>query len=167
MIKNVFQFISNELEQYLRQTLSLNENHVVCNPVINTDGSIPMQNQNKVVLSLLNIQQEASRSMMNISRNTHSADIVSNQPEQYSINVLVTSSFEDYLEALNFLDKAMRFFQKHALISPESNPNLPEGLLKLSFEFEATNYAEMESIWTILGTKHQPCIIYKLRITTS
>ena len=166
MIQTVFQFITTELEQYLRRTLSLNDNHVISNAIINADGSIPIENQNKLVLSFLNLQQEASRSMMTMNRASNSANLASNKPEHYSIQLLVTSNFDDYIESLKFLDHSINFFQKQAVISHDNTANLPQGLLKLNFQLEDTSDSEMQKVWTMLGAKYQPSVVYKLRVIT-
>jgi len=44
--------------------------------------------------------------------------------------------------------------------------NIPTGLTKLEFEIEKITYHQMQSLWTAMGAKYQPSVIYKLRLVT-
>ncbi len=44
--------------------------------------------------------------------------------------------------------------------------NIPEGLDKLHFDNEKITYHQMHSLWTAMGAKYQPSVIYKMRLVT-
>nr|WP_321236118.1 DUF4255 domain-containing protein [uncultured Psychroserpens sp.] len=167
MIHDVFQFVTSTLNQYLKQAFSTDTEFVISNTIVGQDGSIPKQNQNKVILSLINIEQETTRPYMNISRHAAGNQNDPNVVERYAIDLLVTSNFDDYNETLKFLNKTISFFQDNLLFSQNEYPNMPNEIVKLEFQFEVVSYEQMHNLWTAMGAKYQPSILYKMRIITT
>ena len=56
------------------------------------------------------------------------------------------------------------FFQAHQSVNSNSHTNLPEGINKLSFILEQLKYSEMHSLWTSLGAKYTPSVVYKMKL---
>jgi len=168
MITKALQYTCDALDQFLRNRLSLDEKKVLLNNVVDSNGSIPPANQNMLVISLINIEKETSRPYYHIRNqkmaNGNFSDI--NPPERYNLDILVSSSFDDYGESLKFLDTAILFFQMNILLDPTSFSNIPDGLNKLHFDNEKITYHQMHSLWTAMGAKYQPSVIYKMRLVT-
>lgn len=168
MISKALQYTCDALDQFLRNRLALTEKKVLLNNVIDTNGTIPLANQNNVVISLINTEKETSRPYYHVRNqkmaNGSFSDI--NPPERYNLDILVSSSFDDYSESLKFLDAAILFFQMNIFLDPSSFSNIPEGLNKLHFDNEKITYHQMHSLWTAMGAKYQPSAIYKMRLVT-
>jgi len=58
------------------------------------------------------------------------------------------------------------FFQVNAILDAHSYANIPSGLSKLEFDIEKINYQQMQGLWTAMGAKYQPSVLYKLRLVT-
>jgi hypothetical protein len=167
MIDTVLQFTANSLDQFVRNQFGLNESKVLINNLIEADGSVPKPNQNKLVISMINIAQETNRQFY--VRNQRLADgSFSNvrRPERYNIDLLVSSSFDDYTETLKFLNSGIQFFQINPVVNSSSYSNLPEGIDRLEFEVEKISYFEMHNLWSAMGAKYVPSVIYKMRLIT-
>jgi len=168
MISKALQYTCDALDQFLKNRLALDESKVLLNNVIDTNGSIPQANHNKVVISLINIEKETSRPHYHVRNQKMPDGSFSdvNPPERYNLDILLTSSFDDYGESLKFLDASILFFQMNILLDPASFSNIPEGLNKLHFDNEKITYHQMHSLWTAMGAKYQPSVIYKMRLVT-
>ncbi|MCG8574696.1 MAG: DUF4255 domain-containing protein [Flavobacteriales bacterium] len=167
MIDTVLQFTANSLDQFVRNQFGLNESKVLINNLIEADGSVPKPNQNKLVISMINIAQETNRQFY--VRNQRLSDgSFSNvrRPERYNIDLLVSSSFDDYTETLKFLNSGIQFFQINPVVNSSSYSNLPEGIDRLEFEVEKISYFEMHNLWSAMGAKYVPSVIYKMRLIT-
>lgn len=165
MISKALQFTNDVLNQFLKNRFSLDESKVVLNNLIEGNGSIPQVNQNKIVLSLINIEKETARPFNvrnNVMVSGNYADI--NPAERYNLDLLVSANFDDYTEALRFLSAVMLFFQAHNTIDAGTSSAIPAGLTKLEFEIEKISYHQMQSLWTAMGAKYQPSVIYKMRL---
>lgn len=167
MISKSLRFSSEVLGQFLRNRMGLDENMVVLNNLIESNGSIPLSNHNKVVISLINIEKETARpfNIRNVQlSNGNFADI--NPSEKYNLDVLISANFDDYNETLKFLDAVLVFFQVNPCLDSRSHPNIPAGVSKLEFETEKMSYHQMHSLWTAMGAKYQPSVLYKIRLIT-
>ncbi len=164
---NALQFTTSVLDQYIKNKFQLDESKVILNNIIDSSGAIPLQNQNKIVLSLINIEQETLQPFYIRNQkldNGNFADIP--PPQRFNLDLLLTSNFDDYAETLKFLNSVIQFFQTNVVLDASRYANIPQGLSKLEFEIEKLNYNQMHSLWTAMGAKYQPSVVYKTRLLT-
>lgn len=167
MIYKALQFTSNLIDQFLKNTFSLDESKVVLNNLIDSDGSIPKNNQNKVVLSLINIEKETTRAFNTRNHQLGNGSYVNLNPEErFNVDILLSANFDDYSEALKFINAIIIFFQVNTSLSASNSSVIPKGINKLEFDIEKLNYQQMHSLWTAMGAKYQPSVIYKMRLLT-
>lgn len=167
MISKALQFTNDLMDQFLRNRFALEEGKVILNNLIEANGSVPEINKNKVILSLINIEKETLQPFYTRHQkmaNGNFADV--NPDERYNLYCLVSSNFDDYKESLKFLNEVMLFFQINAMINAHSFANMPAGVDRLEFEIEKINYQQMQGLWTAMGAKYQPSVIYKMRLIT-
>lgn len=165
MIEPALVFTKNILDQYLQNKYGIADSIVLINNITSADGSIPQQNQNKVVISLINIEQETNQPFYNRKNQLPSGDYVNSTPkDRFNLDLLITAMFDDYQETLKFLNDSIMFFQAHENVGPNSYSNLPVGINKLSYVLEQLNYSKMHSLWTALGAKYTPSVVYRMKL---
>lgn len=165
MIEKAFEFISSTLDQFLKNKFGLDENKVIINSIVDIDGASPIANKNKVVISLINIERESLKPFYNRNKKSPSGAFSAISPvEYYNFTLLVSSNFDDYKETLKFLNATVLFFQMHPSINSSTFSNIPKGLDKLDFELERVDYQQMHSLWSALGAKYRPSVIYKTKM---
>jgi hypothetical protein len=167
MINDALQFATGVLDQFLKRQFSLDESGLVLNRVVEQDGSVPAINQNKLVLSLINIDNETNRPYY-VRNETLPDGRYSNVSlsERFNLYLLFSSNFADYAEGLKFLNAAILFFQVHTYLDAATYPQMPEGLTKIEFDIEKLTYHQMHSLWTSMGAKYLPSVIYRMRLIT-
>jgi len=167
MITKALQFTNDVLDQFLRNRFGLDESKVLLNSLVEAGGSLPLINQNKVVISLINIEKETARPFYVRNQQLPGGNFSDINPaERFNLDLLISSNFDDYTETLKFLNAAIVFFQVHASLDSSSFSNIPAGLTKLEFDIEKVTYHQMQSLWTAMGAKYQPSVIYKMRLIT-
>lgn len=165
MINQALQFTNKLLGQFLKNRFGLTEDKTVLNYLIEPSGTLPKANQNKVVLSLINIEKETNQPFYIRNQKLESGNYSNFNPtERYNIDLLISSNFEDYTESLKFLDAIIVFFQINNYIDSSSSSSIPDGLSRLEFEYEKISYHQMHSLWTAMAAKYQPSIIYKMKL---
>lgn len=165
MLQKALEFTRDVLDQFLRRKFALTDKVVVINNVISPNGDIPQENQNKLVISLLNIEQETNKQFYGRNQRNQTGDFSDVNPEQrYNLDVLFSSNFQDYSETLKILNATLSFFQAYNTIDRGVFSNLPKGMNRLDFDIEQISYHQMHSLWSAMGAKYQPSIIYKLRL---
>jgi hypothetical protein len=161
------QFTTTVLDQYIKNKYQLDESKVILNNVIDNNGAIPTKNENKIVVSLINIEQETLQPFYIRNQKLANGNYGDLNPSQrFNLDLLVTSNFDDYNESLKFLNAVIQFFQSYVVLDATNFSNIPAGLNKLEFEIEKLNYNQMHSLWTAMGAKYQPSIVYKTRLIT-
>ena len=167
MISQALHFTSETLGQFLKNRFQLDEGKTILNNVIEATGLIPQENQNKVVLSLINIEKETAQPFYNRNQQLMGGDFADTAPaERFNLDLLVSANFDDYNETLKFLNATILFFQINNVLDATKSAAIPQGLSKLEFDIEKINYQQMQGLWTAMGAKYQPSVIYKMRLVT-
>ena len=167
MINSALQFTSNILNQFIKNRFGLDENIVLLNNLVDSNGSIQQANKNKVVISLINIEKETNKPVYSNHQKVANGNYVNiSTVERFNLDVLISSNFDDYNETLKFLTEVITFFQINTMIDAGKFPNIPVGLTKLEYEIEKISYHNMQSLWTAMGATYQPSLVYKIRLIT-
>ena len=167
MIDTALQFTASSVDQFIRNKFGLDESKVLTNNIIEADGAMPKSNQNKLVISLINIIQETNKQYYNRNQRLSNGSFSDIQPaERYNIDILLSSSFDDYKETLKFLNAGILFFQSYPAIDSSSFSNLPEGINRLEYDIEKISFFEMHNLWSAMGAKYMPSVIYRMRLIT-
>jgi hypothetical protein len=163
MIDYTLKFLAEELNRSLKLSFGIDEDMATLGPIVNETGSIPEQNKNKMALTFLTVEVDTARQY--VARSTSARNVTASESIPYNLNiyVLATSVFDDYNEALKFLSETIRFFKERNIFTRESSPNLPLIIKKLTVEPVNINYQEMQDLWTALGAKHMPSVLFKVR----
>jgi hypothetical protein len=164
MIQNTLLFVKNKLDQYLKNRFKLDESIAVLNHLVSQDGSYPQKNQNKMVITLINLDYDTNKQYHSKQYRMGDNDFVKTNPSiQFNVDLLFTASFDDYEESLKFLNATIAFFQSNNSFNAKTTPDIPIGIKMLNFEIENASYFEIHNLWNAMGAKYQPSIIYKVR----
>lgn len=170
MIDLTLKFLSEEINAYL----SLQPNLVVgdlslvlgnASRIFDTDGTnidVPMTNRG--VLSLVNIEEERMiRSQDNVKRNADGI-VYAEPPLFLNLYVLFVMNLRNQDMALKWLSAVLRYFQHQPIFQPQSHPNLPTGIEKITATLHTLSFEQANQLWSMLGGKYLPSVLYKLRM---
>lgn len=166
MIQQSLAFIKETLNAHLKSKFELEDQLVIVNRIVDSNGDVPQINQNKIVFTLVNIVQEEKRRRNYAypsNRESEGFGINMMSPIVYYMEILISSHFSDYDESLKFLEETLTFFYNNPLFTREENPSFPGVIDKLAIELRGSNITEMKDLWTTFGGKHQPSLFYTLR----
>lgn len=164
MIYSALDYIVEQLNLFLINRFSVQDTRAILGSIVDETGAIPEENKNKVILSLVNLEQETNLQYATVNRFQGDKNIPYNQPYNFNIDVLITASFSNYKEALKFLSESIYFFQAKPAFTPENSPGLAPQIERLTLELIKLNYSEMQNLWTALGTKYMPSVLFKVRM---
>lgn len=164
MIYNALNYVSQQLNEYLMLQFSAQDKRAILGSIVDETGAVPIENHNKIILSLVNIEHETVRQYAVAQQYVGDKHISQNLPYDFNLDVLVTSLFTNYNESLKFLSEAIYFFQAKHVFTHENSPGLDPRLQKLTFELIKINYSEMHNLWTALGSKYLPSVLFKVRM---
>jgi hypothetical protein len=163
MIHNVMSVIAQQLNEFMRNELNLSEDVVVVNSLVDLKGDPNMQIENKVCLFLQRIEEEKVAKSGGFQSNPGMAP-----PVRVSLHIVFAANFPDpnYREALRFISLVLEFFQGHGTFDRSNTPSLPPGLDKLTFDLSDLDFQEMNNLWSLIGAKYIPSLVYKVRMLT-
>lgn len=166
MIDEALIFINSVLNQHLVNRFDIDSDITSLNNLVSADGSEPITNQNKVILTLINLEHETATPFYGGRTSSTGGSTRSNPSLHFNLDLLITANFEVYSEALKFLTATIGFFQAHYSFNAKSYPDIPSGLNMLNFEVENSPYEKTHNLWSALSAKYRPSIIYKIRHVT-
>ena len=169
MIEHALTISAREVNQFLRLRYDLNEDKVLSGSLISQDGSVSIQDENKVILTLVDIEQETT--LKNGSRYHETTNGTTYKSPDLHLNlfILLSAYFNplNYTEALKYLSAVISFFHAKPVFNTSNSPELiGTGIDKLVFEIFHQDSNGKNNLWSTLGAKYMPSIQYKVRMLT-
>ena len=163
MIHTTLKFLSDFLNRELKLDFNTDENKVVIGNLINLDGTINVDVKNKIVITLLNINEITTQFTKQNVGNTFEK---TSPPLFLNISILITANYDskNYTEGLKTISKTISTFHNNTIFNKKSYPSLDEHLVRLHVETENLDVKEHSKIVSEIGAKQCPSIIYKVRI---
>ena len=166
MFHDVLRFFAKELNSYLRLRFGVQQDMVVLSNLINQDGRPALNDKNKVVMSLMNIEEErVARPMKNFRKDGPNAYTQLRPPLKLYLYVIFTGYFEgeNYEEALKFIYGVAAYFQSNPVFSSKQNPQLGRGAERVTVDFVNIDFDKLGRMWAIYGNKYLPSMVFRFR----
>lgn len=154
------------MNQFLKNRYSLNEDPVILSNLTGLDGSVAVDGENKIILTIINIEQENTFQKMNYTAVNMQNSLKYMQPVYINLMVLMSVYFQstNYVESLKMLSASVSFFQQKPLFNAQNTPGFDGNLEKITIEIVNLNISELGNLWGQLGGKYLPSILYKIRM---
>ena len=159
------------IKQQLEEELSLStknwssENKVVLSHLYDSDGQLVLP-KNCVAVSLVNVEETHDDSPGKITRMTNGGyNEHSRPPLTLTLSILLTANFEHYDQSLKVLAILMRYFLNNPSLSIRDAPEMPKQLQRLHFKMFSQNLDQAKDIWSFLGGRYLPSVMYNVRGT--
>jgi len=180
MLRTALEFLTEELNLYMKVKDPINFGNVDCvilSGLMNPDGTfaIPMDQGNdsfKVILTLINLEEDRiAESQLSYQKKNDNFQVI-NPPVNINALILFSVYATSYPTALRLLSNVISFFQSNTVFTPEKYPHLNakveedkpwEKLEKLLVNLYGTTLEQQNNLWSALGAKYMPNVIYKIR----
>jgi hypothetical protein len=162
MLNSAVDCIAQELNQFISMKFQTDEDRVILSNLMNLDGSVAVTEKNKIVISVVNIQED--KIAQSSSGKSKGAGVF--PPICLNVFLLISVNFDEKLnkEALKFLSAVAAFFQSKKSFTPSDSPSLDSNIEKLIIEIENLDFHQQSNIFSFLGAKYMPSIFYKMRM---
>ena len=167
MIDVAINHIATNVNQQLMRSFGLSEDVVVVSNLLEQDGSVATHVNNKIVLSLVNIEKESA--VMSQQRGGASSamrSVVSNPPIYFNLYLMFASYFSgsNYQEGLKFISQTIGYFQGQNVFDQQNSPGLDRNISKLMMEVYNLDITNLSNLWGVLSGKYLPSVLYKVRM---
>lgn len=169
MIDSAVSHIASQLNQYLKRSFDLTEDIVVISNILEQDGSVTPNIDNKLVVFLINIEKDTvSHRQPNGKTVDGDRSVISYPPIYLNLYLMFAGNFSsnNYRESLEFVSNAISFFQRHPVFDHQNTPDLDSRIDKLVMDIENLNITDLSNLWSVLSGRYLPSILYKVRMVT-
>lgn len=173
MINLAIQLLAAQLNQHLRRAYDLNEDRVIVSNLLDMSGVAAPNISNKLVVYLVNIEKESvSPTSARIPYSAHPTGgdrtLQHSAAQRFNLFVMMTANFtgNNYAEALKFLSSTIGYFQRNPVFDHHSTPEMDERIEKLILDVENLSVQDLSNLWSSLGGKYMPSILYRVRMIT-
>jgi hypothetical protein len=154
-------FISKEISGFTGNIIL--ENNLVWSNIIDQDGSVAAP-INSIAITLVKIEKET---FVNKSNTIYKDAGYGVSMPSLNINLFLQFAAynKDYGEALKQLGYVLSYFQSNPVLTSQNTAGLTEpGVDKLIFEIVNYSHQELSNLWSQLGAKYIPSVVYKMRM---
>jgi hypothetical protein len=163
MIHTVLTAVTDQLNEFMRNELGQAEDMVVMNSLVDLRGDVSMLIENRVCLFLMRVEEEKIAKSGGFQSHAGSPP-----PMHMNLYLVFAAHFPDpnYKEALHFISMVIEFFQGKSVFDKFNTPGLSANIDRLIFEFVNQDIQEMNNMWSLIGAKYLPSVVYKVRMLT-
>lgn len=167
MIHDAVAAIAGDLNRFLQSKHNITEEKVVMSSIVNLDGSVAVQEPDKIVMTLANIEMDKSQSNVGGYKQNSRGSFQKFSPAvNINVTVLFSAYFtsENYLEGLKFISSVIAFFQSRSgIFNTQNLPELNGVVDRLQAELISMETRDLGNFWGIMGSKYLPSVVYKIK----
>ena len=166
MLDIALKFLINQLNTYLKSKGISNSTlgEVEIRKLVDDEGKSAVT-KDTIGASIINIEEERIfKSQVSEYSYTNGQHIVLEPELKINMYVMFAANFQNYDQALKYISYVLMFFQSHPIFSQEQYPDLDPSIEKLTAELQSLNYDQLNQIWTFIGGKQIPSVVYKVRM---
>jgi hypothetical protein len=166
MIDQCLDFLRGELNQFLKQKLSLAQDKVVLSGIIRQDGKLdPELELESIAMMVVNIEEETAIQALTNYTERDASYFKSNPGMHLNLKVLTVLNFTHHSEALKFLSALLSFFQSRPVFKKEGYPQfMPSNVDQLRLKFISQTLEQQNHLWGTLGAKYLPSLMFKVSL---
>jgi hypothetical protein len=154
-------FLAKEISDFTGNNIPV-ENFVWSN-IINQDGSVAIPLPS-VAITLVKIEKET---VTNKSNTIYKDGQYGVTMPALTVNLYIQFAVynQDYAETLKQIGHVLSYFQSHPVLTTQNTPALAgSGVDKLTFEMVNYTHQDLSNLWSQLGAKYLPSVVYKMRM---
>lgn len=164
MLDIVFKFLKDELNTYLLTQTGSNSVEIIPSQLVDEMGKYAFAEE-RIAVTLINIEEERIFKSQRLEHAYSNGQHIVLDPElKLNLYIMFAANFKRYDEALKFISHVLTFFQANCSFAVDQYPTLDPRILKLNVELESLSYESLNQVWTYIGGKYLPSVIYKVRM---
>lgn len=170
MIDKVLEVIRSEVNNFIGTKLNDTTvtNRVVLTSFVDDNGRVVIPSDS-VGLSLLNIEEERTLKQAGLvpTAKAESSSSFVSPPVYLNLQIMFTAYFNNYTESLKHLSYILACLQTKPVFDLENTSGMANlETSKLVFELNTLGLEQQHYIWSMIGLRYLPSVIYKVRMMT-
>jgi hypothetical protein len=159
MIHNVITSIAINLDEFIKNKLSINDDTVIVSSLVDIKGNLNQDVENKISMFLIHIEEET------ITKNATKFSQGNTPPIKINIMLMFSAYFPNfnYVEALRYISLVIEFFQKTNIFDDSNTQGLPQNANRIHCELFNIPIDEIGKLWSNIGANYVPSVCYKFK----
>lgn len=168
MIHETLKFLQDEIARYLATKLGDTTDPPVTigNVARAYDSESTTLPPNKIVLSLVNVEEDRVAKQQEPFVRTDTGVTYKSPPLYLNLYVLIAANRTAYKDSLISLGHVIQAFQYNHVFTPITHPDLDVRIQRLVVDLYSLNFEQVNHLWSTLGGKYLPSVLYKVRQVT-
>jgi hypothetical protein len=166
LINTLLVILREKIEAVLQTARAQEDKWIVLENPVEADGTPADGIHNKIVMSVMSIQSDASTSAF-VQANMGSNDqyAVTSPPLHLDVYFLLTANFSaaNYADGIGMMSRVISYFQEKPVFTHADTPDLPDEMEKLAVEFVSLDFTQANNVMTLTGLKCFPFLLYRIR----
>jgi hypothetical protein len=165
MIDIALTFLKDELNTHLHtHGMDASMVEVVVSNIVDEAGKYAIK-QGQTGICLFNIEEDRIlKSHLQENIYAHGQHVVVEPDLKVNLHILIASKMQSYVQALKTISAILAYFQSHGSFTVGAYPALDPKIGKLVVELQTLNYEQLNQLWSFVGGKQLPSVVYKVRI---
>lgn len=164
MLDIALKFIRDEANAYLLARTGSNTVAVNLCRLVDDTGKVAYATES-IAASVLNLEEERTlKSHLPEYTYTNGQHIKREPDLKLNLYLMFAANFRVYEEGFKYLSYLLTYYQANPSFTQEEFPALDSRIQKLVMELQSPTFDNLNQIWTFIGGKQQPSILYKLRM---
>ncbi|MCP4160251.1 MAG: DUF4255 domain-containing protein [Deltaproteobacteria bacterium] len=167
MIGKTLELIRKEVNEYIVQKIEgATDSRIALTSFVNDSGGVAIP-EDKVGLSLLNIEEEKHFKMAGLVQTVKSErnSTFINPPVNMNLQIMFTANFNNYMESLKHISAILSCFQSKPVFDTGNTPDMDTlETKKLIFELNTLGLEQQHYIWSMIGLRYLPSVIHKVKM---
>lgn len=167
MISAAMGHLAFQLNQQFKNNFQLVEDVVVVSNLVELDGSVTPNANNKLVLTLVNIEKDTLPFRPGTGARGRDERLLQHStPLFVNLYLMISANFGagNYVEALKYISHAIAFFQQRPMFDQHNSPGMDERIERLVLDIENLPIPDLNNLWSLLGGRYLPSMFYKVRM---
>ena len=182
MIRTAMEFIKKELEAYMvdrEQDATYSPGNVVdLKALVSPEGVYQADDNTHITIMVLNVQENSREGKRPYYIPANDKEFYRlNPPIELELSVLFAAHNKDYPTALRDVSDVVGFFQSSPVFDSAKYPSLNASVVqpdnkpwqlieRITFSLYNLSFDQQNNIWSMLGAKFMPCVMYKMNMLT-
>lgn len=172
MINESLKFLAEEVNRYLNLKIpnpTLTQPRLVVSNIAvanDSNASVDPKVDDRAVLTLVNVEEDKVAKQQEHYSKTDNSTVYKNPPLYLNFYILFAMNRTSYSDSLRFLGHIIQFFQHQFVFTPVSHPGLDAKIQRLVVDLHNMSFEQTNHLWSVLGGKYYPSVMYKVRQVT-
>lgn len=167
MIDLALACLAKELDAWMQAKADTGPGQVVLDRLVDDNGlwAIP---DDSVGMMLINVQIDRAAKAPPAAGPLELGGAAASGPAlNLDLSVLLAAQSREYPAALSHLSHALAFFNAHPVFTRERYPALGPRIEAVEVALEPVDYEQIARIWSFVGGRQVPSVLYRVRVNGS